>query len=475
MMIPRVISWLAGLAVLAGLIVAVVVSTAPAGTPTKGVQARKLVAGITATVSASPPATQSVSEQVQVSGLAGDATPLVITPQTTGPITSLSIAPGDHVTAGQVVATLGDTQGLAAKQAQAQAALAQAQAALDQASSPAAQPAQVAQAQSQLGAAQTALASAQAKLQADQDAASRSSTPASTGPIGPGRGTDTKTPAAQASASVQAQLQADQQAVDSAQRQLSSAQSYLSSVQHPAALPSDQVDAAQSAVSADQAAVTAATTALDQLKVTAPVGGTIASISAQVGGSVSPTTPIAQLAGSSEQVSATVPPTVAAQLTGHVGATASISLAVPNPPAATHGTLGFVAPSANPQTQQTDITLDITGSPGGLAPGAPVTAAITVPLGKQTTVPAQAVSYVDGDAGVYVLANVLDPSVLGITLPATIPAGTQVATTRFTPVTVLATVGADTAIRAALPKDATVVSTGQTSVSDGQRVAVLPS
>ena len=483
MTIRRVITWLVGLSVLAGVIVAVAATTTPRAAANRGAGARRLTAGITATVSAYTPGTRSVSEQIRVSGVVGDATPLTITPQTTGPIASLSIAPGDHVTAGQVVATLGDTQGLAAKQAQAKAALAQAQATLDQADAPAAQPAQVAQAQSQVDAAQTALASAQAKLQADQDAASRPSTPATSAPALPGRraaasqspASKTSSPASIASASEQAQIETDRQAVDSAQRQLSSAQSYLASVQHPAALPSNQIDAAQSAVNADQAAVDAATTALDQLKVSAAVSGTVASVYAQLGGSVSPATPIAELAGSSEQVSATVPPAVAAQLSGHVGATASISLAVPNPPAAGHGTLAFVAPSANPQTQQTDITLDSTGSAAGLTPGSPVTATITVPLGRQTTIPAQAVSYVDGKAGVYVLADVLDPSALGVTLPATIPAGTLVATTRFTPVTVLAIVGADAAVRAALPKSATVVSTGQTSVNDGQRVAVLPS
>jgi HAE1 family hydrophobic/amphiphilic exporter-1 len=365
-----------------------------------------LAATITASVAASSPTIRTVTMPVDVAGVVGEDTPVTITLAIAGPITEIDIHAGQHVQAGQVVARLSDTQGLAAKQAQARAALAEAQSTLDTATSPPSQPQAVAQAQSQVDAAQTALASARAKQHADEAAA--------------------RTPSVS-----QQQLDADAQAVAAAQRQLASAQRYLSSVQHPPAAPGSQVSAAQSAVDAAQSGLDAADAGVAQLTITAPYSGTVAVVNQRVGDYASPGTPLARMAGSATIVTANVPPMVAHQLTGHTGTDASIRLAIPDPPAPVTAHLSFVAPAADPQTQQTSVTL--TAAAGALTPGEPVTATIHVSLGRQVTVPSSAVSYVDGSAGVYALTGVLDPDRLGISLPPTIPAGARIGTATFTP------------------------------------------
>jgi hypothetical protein len=192
----------------------------------------------------------------------------------------------------------------------------------------------------------------------------------------------------------------------------------------------------------------------------------------RAGDYATPGQPIAQLAGDAGVLTAQVPPMLAQQLTGHVGATASVRLAIPNPPSTVAAHLSFVAPAADLTTQQTMVTLTVAA--GSLPPGQPVTATIRVPLGRQTTVPGNAVVYVNGASGVYALTGVLDPGKLGVNLPASVPAGSLLATATFTPVTVLATVGGRSAIRGALPTGTQVVTTGQTSLGSGQRVAVLP-
>jgi multidrug efflux pump subunit AcrA (membrane-fusion protein) len=457
--------WTVGALALAGAVTLVVITTAPPATSNR-TRGGRLAATITASVSASSPTISSMTMPVEVSGIVGEDKAVTITPQIAGPISELDLHAGQHVQAGQVVARLSDTQGLAAKEAQADAAIAQAQAALDTATAPSAQPQSVAQAQSQVDAAQTALESAEAKQQADE-AAARAASSAPTTRTSPraSAGPTNQAPSPQ-------QLTADANAVAAAQRQLASAQRFLAAAQHPAAAPSGQVSAAQSAVDAAQSGVDAANAALHQLSVTAPDTGTVAEVSERVGDYAAPGTPLARLTGNAGVITAQVPPMIAQRLAGHVGADSTIRLAIPDPPAAVKAHLSFVAPAADPQTQQTTITL-ATGS-RALTPGEPVTAIISVPLGRQTTVPSGAVSYVNGAAGVYALVGVLDPARLGISLPSTIPDGTLIATATFTPVTVLATVGGRSAIRAALPSGAQIVTTGQTSISSGQRVAVLP-
>lgn len=466
----RVLVWIVGTACLGAAVALIVVTTTPAGTPGR-TRGGRLATTLTASVAASAPTVQAVTLPVDVAGVVGDNTPLTITAEIAGPISAIDIRAGQHVSAGQAVARLTDVQGLAAKQAQAQAALAQAQAALDEATAPAAAPQAVAQAQAQVDAAQSALQSAQAKQQADEAAARAAAQSPPTAPRpAPSSGRSPVGPATQPPS--QQQLSADALAVDAARRQLQSAQRALSTAQHPPAVSSGQVSAAQAAVGAAQSGVDAATAAINQLTVIAPAGGTVAEVSARVGDYATPGQPIAQLAGNASIVSAQVPPMIARQLTGHVGAAASIRLAIPDPPPAVAAHLNFVMPAADLQTQQTLITLSAPA--GTLTPGQPVTATIRVPLGRQRTVPSSAISYLDGAAGVYALTAVLDPTRLGINLPSSLPAGTRIATATFTPVTILATVGGRSAIRAALPTGTQIVTTGETLLSTGQRVAVLP-
>ena len=434
----RAVTWAAGSLALVGAALLVLITTEPTR-PSGGGNGR--LSAIAGSVAAATPAVRTINVPVTFAGVVGAAEPLAVYPQVAGPIAEIDVAPGQKVTAGQVVARLSDTQGLAAKRSQARAALDQAQVTLDDATSPAPSPPAVTQARAQVSAAQTDL----------QDALDRQQRDARATPD---------------------QRRADAQSVAAARQRLASAQDALDAAQHPEPAPADRISAARSAVDAARSTLDAADGALAQLTVTTPAGGTIASIAQHVGETAAPNAPLAQLAGSAHVVSAHVSPAAARQLTGHLGAAASVTLAVANPPPATHGHLGFVAPDADPRTQQTSVTLRVAG--GTLRPGEPVTATVTVPLGRRTTVPTGAIAYVDGDPGVYVLTDVLDPARLGITLPATVPDGAQIATARFRRVFVVATVSGRTAIRSGLPSHAQVVTTGQTAIDDGARVAVLP-
>lgn len=442
----RVLAWSAGVIVLALVVGIVIFTTKPP--PTRG-GGNRLTAGISGTVSASPVARHTVSTSVSINGTVGSG-PTQVTAAVSAPLATIAVHEGDHVRAGDVIATLTDVQGLAAQHAQAKASLAQAQSQLDTATAPPSSAQTVAQAQSQVDAAQTAVESAQASVDADQQAANVPGAPAS----------------------AESQLTKDQDTLKAAKRQLSSAQSYLDAVKHPASAPQDQVDAASSAVTAAQDAVNATAEALDQLTVRAPADGTVTDITAQVGQTVTPTTPIAEISGSASTVTAVVSPQVAHQLRSADQPKASVRLAVSTGGHTAHGHVSYVAAAADPQTHQTDITIDIHG--GNFAPGDPVHITVDLPLGRQTVVPSQSVVYDGGKAGVYVLTGILDPARIGVTLPASVPRGTRVATVVFTPVTVLAVDGNQTAVDAHLSGESQIVTTGQTSVTDHARVGVLP-
>lgn len=426
--------------------------------------------GIAATVAAGQVGDASLTEQLSLTGTvsSGDA-PVTITPATAGTVTSLSISAGQSVQAGQVVAQLSDTQGAAAKQASAQAQLAQAQAQLAAAESPASQASAVDQAQNQVAQAQAALSSAQAKLQADQAAAARQSASAPSSRTG-----GTPSPAGTQSPVTAQQLSQDQASVTEAQSELSAAKTELGTAESPPAASADEISADEAAVTAAQDSLDAADQAVSDLTVTAPVAGTVAQILVPVGGSAGPTAPVASLTGSLETITAQASPAQVETLDGRIGAAATVSLAVPNPTSTVSASLTSIAPSASTTTQQTAVTLT---SSAALEADAPVEVTVSLPQPKGPAVPADAVVTVGGQQGVFVLSNLLDPAVLGATLPAGIPSGVQVGSAVFTPVAVGVTQGSQTQVIKGLSIGQDIVTTGQTTLaglSGSQKVAVLP-
>lgn len=421
-------------------------STSGSGTQTRS-KAKRLLASIAGTVAVSKVESAPMTSQLTLTGTVGSVEgPVSITPQATGTVLSLSVAPGQNVTAGQVVAQLSDIQGVRAKQSAAQAQLAQAQAALADAQSPSSQPATVAQAQDQVATAQAALTDAQAKQTADE----------------------------KASASTE-QLSEDAAAVTEAQSQLTAAQQALGAVENPAGASPGVIQADQAAVNAAQDNLTAANQAVAQLTVTSPVAGTVAQILVPVGGYASPTTPIATLAGDTETLTAQASPMATAVLAGKVGTAATAALAIPGSPSSVAATLSSIAPSADPTTQQTAVTF-VAGA--ALQSNAPVTITVDLPQPSTPTVPADAVVTEGAQQGIYVVTGILNPTALGAKLPASVPRGTELGTATFTPVTTGATVNGTTQITSGATSGETIVVTGQTSLSSGsgaQKVAILAS
>lgn len=446
-----------GVAVLA-VFVLTFLGTSGATSQAKAKKGEGLRGSITATVATSPVGAVSLTASLTLAGTVGGANSAVsLTPESAGTVTSLSVSAGQTVTAGQVVAQLSDTQGLGAKQAAAQAQLAQAQGALAQAQNPGAQPASVAQAQAQVATAQSALDDAKAKQAADQAAAAS-----------PATGSTTQTTISSL------QLSEDATAVTDAQSQLSAAQAELANAQNPAPASSSVITADQAAVNAAQDNLNAANQADAQLTVTAPVAGTVAQILVPVGGYAGPNDPVATLAGSTETVTAQASPLQVATLDGKLGATATVSIAVPDPTSSVAATLTAIAPSVDATTQQTQLTFAADGS---LQSNAPVTVTVELPQPSAPTVPADAIVNLDGQTGVYVLSDVLNPAALGVKLPAKVPAGTEVGRATFTPITTGITENGTTQVLTGIAAGATVVTSGQsdlTALNAPQEVAILP-
>ena len=256
-------------------------TTSPASSQAKTGSGKRL-AGITATVAAGTVKDRSLRTQLTLAGTVGSASGAAqIAPQTPGTVTSLKVSAGQHVSAGQVVAQLSDTQGLHAKQAAAQGQLAQAQAALDGAEHPQSQPSSVAQAKTQLAEAKSALAEAQhpqsqaasvaqakTQLAEAKDALAQAQHPQSSATsvaqaqeqvasaqtaVDDAEQKQSDDEAAKASA---AQLSQDATTVSDAQSQLSAAQQALTTVENPPPASPQVITADETAVSAAQQALT---------------------------------------------------------------------------------------------------------------------------------------------------------------------------------------------------------------------------
>lgn len=211
---------------------------------------------------------------------------------------------------------------------------------------------------------------------------------------------------------------------------------------------------------------------LTEQTVTAPFAGKITQLTVVEGSPVATGTVLATVSGDGLEARAAASPTQATQLTGHTGATATVRSAVPDGPT-TSATVSAIAPTANATTQQTAVVLTLSDGPGQLKPGDPVVVDVGWPSGRGVVVPADAVIYADGKPAVFVVTDPIDPSKLGINLPANLPPGLLVGRVKLTPVELAGRNGDNQAVSSGVADGAVVVTRGQTNLIDGVRVAIL--
>ena len=211
---------------------------------------------------------------------------------------------------------------------------------------------------------------------------------------------------------------------------------------------------------------------LTEQTVTAPFAGKITQLTVVEGSPVAAGTVLATVSGDGLEARTAASPAQATQLTGHTGAAATVRSAVPNGPTAS-ATVSSIAPTANATTQQTAVVLTMSDGPGQLKPGDPVVVDVGWPSGRGVVVPADAVVYADGKPAVFVVSDPIDPSQLGINLPANLPPGLLVGRVKLTPVELGGRNGDDQAVRKGVTDGAVVVTRGQTNLIDGVRVAIL--
>jgi multidrug efflux pump subunit AcrA (membrane-fusion protein) len=213
---------------------------------------------------------------------------------------------------------------------------------------------------------------------------------------------------------------------------------------------------------------------LTEQTVTAPFAGKITALTVVEGSPVSAGTVLVTVSGDGLEARAAASPTQAAQLAGHTGAAATVRSAVPGG-ATTSAVLSSIAPTANAATQQTAVVVNLSDAAGPWKPGDPVVVDVGWPDGKGVVVPPDAVVYADGKPAVFVVTDQIDPTRLGINLPANLPPGLLVGRVKLTPVELGGRNGGSQEVEKGLADGAVVVTRGQTNLIDGVRVAILDS
>jgi len=205
---------------------------------------------------------------------------------------------------------------------------------------------------------------------------------------------------------------------------------------------------------------------------TAPFDGRVTKLEVVDGSSVSASTVVATVSGHGLEVRADAPPAEATQLTNKTGARATVRPAVPGSSTEIAARMSSLAPAAEAASGQTPVVLTFTADATALKPGDPVSADILLPTGKGVVVPADAVVYPDGNASVFVIDNQIDPQALGLQLPANLPPGIKIGRVTATPVQLGVRAGDDQQVTG-VDAGAVVVASGQSSLVDGARVAIL--
>ena len=190
-------------------------------------------------------------------------------------------------------------------------------------------------------------------------------------------------------------------ALRTAQAAVTSAQASYANVVAPPA-PTD-LQVAEAQVKQAQAQVTAAEAALEEMKITAPFNGILASQLLQAGALASPTTPVATLVSSDVQVQVNVAQTDIAQI--KVGE--PVALTVNGYPGVTFpAKITLIAPVANATTHAFQVTITPNPADPRLKPGMFATVLITTASAPHAVVvPTDAIIQQQGKPVVYVVRN----------------------------------------------------------------------
>jgi RND family efflux transporter MFP subunit len=478
----------------------------------------------------------AINGSAHLTGTVQSADPRAVTPAAAGKVARLPIKEGSKVKAGQVVATLFDTDGaLALNVATAQSSLAKVRQDLDRFEHPVADSTQLGQARAAVSSAQEVLDDAHKKrdkAEADYDrarqnydrAASRASASASsssasaslvaksssaaanvppatvtvtltpsTGPttapttattrranaaapdpvsttriavdLVAYRGSDPTptdvTTAASDLAAAKTKRDAARDAVTTAQETLHSAQRNLTAYENLDPAAQAQIVQTRAQLAAAQIQFDVATRNLAALTVTSPVAGTITSVPLLVGATVTTSSVIAQIDSGGFEAKASADAAVAGALQTH-----------PVTPVTVTGTgmpritarLRAVSPTTDTASDQTNVTFTLAPDKKTIVrPGATVGIDVTLPPGRGLVVPASTVLNDGPDTVVYTVSA----RSAGTAAPS--------ATAHRVKVTL---VSADAThalvVGPGLTSGTQVVVTGQTQLTDGTTVVVLP-
>jgi RND family efflux transporter MFP subunit len=479
----------------------------------------------------------AINGSAHLTGTVQSADPREVTPATAGKVTKLPIKEGSKVKAGQVVATLFDTDGaLALNAASAQTNLAKVRQDLDRFEHPVADSTQLGQARAAVTSAQEILDDAHTKrdkAEADYDkarqnydrAVSRASASASsssasasraaqsssaaaavppatvtvtltpstapttapttattkpTNAMAPGPVSTTSiavrlvayrasyptptdvTTATSDLAAAKTKRDAARDAATTAQENLHSAQRNLTAYEHLDPAAQAQIVQTRAQLVAAQSQLDIAKRNLAALTVTSPVAGTVTSVPLLVGATVTSSSVIAQIDSGGFEAKASAEAAVAGALQTHP-ATPVIVTETGMPRITAR--LRAVSPTTDTASDQTNVMFTLVPDKKTIVrPGATVGIDVTLPPGRGLVVPASAVVNDGPDTVVYAVSPA---RAAGSAAPS--------ATAHRVKVTLVTADAAHALVEGAgLESGTPVVVTGQTQLTDGTRVVVLP-
>jgi HlyD family secretion protein len=455
----------------------------------------------------------SIKGQTHLTGTVESADPYQVMPTVGGKLVSLPISEGSKVKAGQVLATLLDSDGtLAGAAASAQSNLVKAKQELNTLEDPTADTLQVAQAKAAVKSAQEVLDNARRDLDKAQkkydeakdkaneaedevdhekDKAKKAAKKASGGQAASPSGSASGSAGASANSGssgnaaedptsdlneamsdlTKAEAKRDaaktnrdqrQDAVTKAEESLHSAERTLKTYHNIPAADDTKVSFARSQVKAAQTQFDIARRNLASLTVKAPATGTVTSVPQLVGSMVNATTVLAQIDTGGFEVTASTDAAVAAALHSHPSLPVSVTI---------NGTkvmakVKVVAPTTNSASDQTKVTFTLIPGKTVIRPGSTAGVDIDMPDAKGLVVPASAIVNDDKDTVLYVTKL---PEGTGAD-----PASRETTVRRVT-----VSLGAADATHAVvfgegLDAESLVVTTGQTQLNDGAKVQILP-
>ncbi|MDQ1288120.1 MAG: family efflux transporter, subunit [Actinomycetota bacterium] len=403
-------------------------------------------------------------------GTAQSPDPRQVMPEVPGKLVTLSVKQGSKVRAGQVIATLKDSGGiLTSALATARTAEAEAISGLDTLQHPLVPAVQLASIRASVETAQQAAEDARktrdraeedykrAKERYEQDKDRVKEKASKSG------GTSTAVIDSVTAANVTAaksRRDAARDAAVAADGKASAAERELESYEHLNPAPQTQIDAARIKLTAAKAQVRVATSNLTALTIKAPVAGTVTEAPQTVGAMVTTGTVLVRIDSGLTEVKASADAGTVVVLGNHPSTTATATIQGMSPARAV---LSRVAPLTRASSDRTDVMFSLPAAVR-LRPGTKVTLSVKLPTATGLSVPTAAVTN-DGTATVvYVVENRPgDPKD-----PPTV--------VRRVPVT-LGSAGSSRALVSGqgLSEGDTVVTTGQTQLTDGARIRVLGS